>query len=138
MQLKNYVLQLSGICFFVFIAIVGLCNGLAATFGQYFDFSLVVMGIFAVINLQIYYFGLQTIQSKNKYLFTNITMGMTFVKILLSIAIIVVYKTKFHPIDNNYVYPFLLIYAVFTIFETIKLTQLTKTRSTISETQSKI
>jgi hypothetical protein len=129
MQLRTYVFQLLGLCIFLVIILLGLCKGFSNAFGQYFDFSLIVIAIFAFINLQIYYFGTITIRNKNKYLFTNITMGMTFVKILLSIAIIVVYKSKYYPPDTNYIVPFFLIYALFTIFETYKLSKLVQTRS---------
>ena len=56
--------------------------------------------------------------SKNKNAFTSVILMTTMAKMFLAILIIVIYVKVFEPDSRMFVFPFLGIYLIYTIFET--------------------
>ncbi len=76
------------------------------------------IAMFTVLSVLLYYFLRKSIFSPNKQLFLSITIANTLVKMVFSVGMLLIYKKINNPIDGDFVLPFLIIYLVFTIFET--------------------
>ena len=62
----------------------------------------------------------------NKQLFTRFILMSIGLKMLLTILLIAIYKLAFHPENNNFGIPFILIYLFFSICENYSLIKLSK------------
>jgi len=54
-------------------------------------------------------------------LFIQLVMIAVFLKMLVCLALVIGYKKGFHPADNSFIWPFLIIYVTSTIYEVIFL-----------------
>lgn len=54
-------------------------------------------------------------------LYIQLIMLAVFLKMLLCLALIIGYKKGFDPVDNSFIWPFLVIYLTSTIYEVIFL-----------------
>lgn len=105
-----------------FIAIIILIPILYLIDSSLFDagYSIALYGIamFTVLSILLYYFLRKSIFSPNKQLFLSITIANTLIKMVCSVGLLLIYKKIHNPIDGDFVLPFLIIYLVFTTFET--------------------
>jgi cytochrome c biogenesis protein CcdA len=124
--MSNYLLHLLGTSILALSITMGLVFGLPNSFGNHFNFTIVNIVIFILLSLQVQYLSNMMLKSNSKMLFSNFNFVMSFVKILLGLTIVIVYKVKFKPTDINYVIIFFILYMIFTVFEIYKLTQLAK------------
>ena len=76
-----------------------------------------------------YFIGHHSANSSNKNSFLQIVMATTFFKMILCAGLIVVYHKIVQPESKMYVVPFLLIYIIFTIFETYFMMKLSYVNS---------
>jgi hypothetical protein len=97
---------------------------LLARLRPFLDISIYAMLLFSTFALAIYFISMKFINHRNKFLFGNIILISTFVKILLSMATIFTYYYLKAPVSKLFVFPFLVVYLIFTIFETIFLVQI--------------
>ena len=65
-------------------------------------------------------------KSKDKFSFSRVTMANTFLKLFVLVLLVVIYKTKNDDKSIDFVWPFILCYVIFTIFETRFLMKLAK------------
>jgi hypothetical protein len=70
-----------------------------------------------------------SLKSTNKMAFIQVTMANVFLKIIGILVIVVVYYKIFKPDSKIIILPFLLIYAIFTIFETVFTYKIAKENS---------
>ena len=63
-------------------------------------------------------------------LFIQLIILAVFLKMLLCIALIVGYTNGFHPVDNTFIWPFLVIYLFSTIYEVIFLEKVGREKQT--------
>jgi hypothetical protein len=75
-----------------------------------------------------FYLGTKAAKSKNKYTFNNIIVGNMILKMFMCVLIVLVYKNAYEIQSRAFLFPFLIIYLSYTIFETYFLTKLAKTR----------
>lgn len=73
-------------------------------------FTLLSIGLFIALKI--------SVKSTNKQLFISYTLINMIVRMVMSIVLLLGYRELFKPIDGKFVLPFLLIYVLFTIFET--------------------
>ncbi len=59
--------------------------------------------------------------SKLTRLYIQLIMIAVFLKMLVCLALVVGYKKEFNPVDNSFIWPFLVIYLSSTIYEVIFL-----------------
>ncbi len=109
----------------VFIAVQLVISGLR----PFMDLSIYALLLFSLFALAIYFISIKFIYHSNKYLFGNIILISTFVKILLSMATIFTYYYFKSPESKLFILPFLVVYLIFTIFETIFLVQINTSES---------
>ncbi len=98
-------------------------------FSEGFVFSIVSLAFFALFSLGAYLLSVKAAMSKNKNMFISLVMAYTFVKLFLTLAIVLIYKKVADPEGMFFLIPFFIIYIVFTAFETFFLMNLTKIRA---------
>jgi len=80
-----------------------------------------LLGFFFLTAVALFGFGKKLIAAKNRNSFTLFVMGATFVKIFLSMGILVVYLKYAEPASKLFIMPFLGVYLIFAVFETLFL-----------------
>ena len=68
--------------------------------------------------------------SKLTRLYIQLVMIAVFMKMLVCLALIVGYKKGFEPVDNSFIWPFLIIYATSTVYEVIFLEKVGRQKKT--------
>lgn len=86
--------------------------------------SLIGLAFFIGLSTAMYYFGLSAARSENKHNFTNVVMGFTVVKMMISALVVLAYFKIAMPGDKLFILPFFGVYLIYTIFETYFMTRL--------------
>ncbi len=97
------------------------------TFVQYSSVTWWSLAMFIPLSIGMFFLGHKAANSENKFFFHNLIILTIFVKMFLSVIVLLMYKKIFHPETKNFTLPFFLVYFIFTIFETyfmVKLAQL--------------
>ncbi len=95
--------------------------------GKFTDFSLYAITAFFMLSYLMFYLGTKAAKSQNKYTFNNIIVGNMILKMFMCVVIVLVYKNIYEIQSRAFLFPFLIIYLSYTIFETYFLTKLAKT-----------
>ncbi|MBC6993996.1 hypothetical protein QWY85_08360 [Neolewinella lacunae] len=77
-----------------------------------------------VLSLVIFWLGKRTVRAENKYLFGNVFMGVTILKLVLCGGLIVGYILLAEPVNKYFVVPFFFTYLVYTALEMFFLVKL--------------
>ncbi|MEM7575742.1 MAG: hypothetical protein AAF433_22755 [Bacteroidota bacterium] len=88
--------------------------------------TVIAIVLFILLSLAMYYLGDRTAKATNRHLFTSVTMGFTFLKMMASAGLILVYALLFEPADKLFVLPFFLIYLLYSAFELIFMIKLAR------------
>lgn len=80
--------------------------------------------MFVVITLVMYYAGKRTADAENKFLFTNVFMGVTMLKFFLCGGTIAAYALLAAPENKLFVIPFFSSYLIYTALEIVFLLKL--------------
>ncbi len=77
-------------------------------------------------------FGAAKISARSSMakLYIQLIMLAVFLKMLLCLVLILGYQKIFHPLDNLFIWPFLIIYLTSTIYEVIFLEKVGRERQT--------
>jgi len=92
--------------------------------------SYMALGFMLAGTIILFFLGKKSLISQNKYSFIHLVIGSVFLKIVIAIAIIAVYSKLVHPTTKYFVVPFLCIYLIFSVFETIVLYKLALAKQT--------
>ena len=84
------------------------------------------LGFYFLTALLLFLVGKKLAVSENKNSFTLFIMGSVFVKMLLSMVVLVVYLKYAEPASKFFILPFLAVYLTFTVFETYFLMKISK------------
>ncbi len=76
-----------------------------------------------------YILGKKAITSTNKNDYTRMVLGLIFFKILLCIAIMVIYDSIYQPQGSHHIIYFIVLYILYSIFEYKILSQLSYQKS---------
>lgn len=87
-------------------------------YNKLLDFGLITASVFAFTCIPVYYLFSKLAVVPRKTIFVSATIGNMFFRILLSSIILILYYVSFNPSEGHFVVPFLLVYVIFTIFET--------------------
>ncbi len=93
----------------------------------HWKFSIGSMVLFALVCTGLFYAGISSAQSKNKFAFINLVSVSVFGKMVVALSALFVYKQVAVPTNEWFVGIFLLCYVVFTAFEVWFMTKLAKT-----------
>lgn len=84
-------------------------------------FTLGSMLLLFTLSVGLFFFGKRTVDSDNKFLFSNVFMGGTMVKFFACGGIIAAYIFLGEPQNKLFVVPFFTSYLVFTLLEVVAL-----------------
>jgi len=116
MNHRSFFIQLGIVSLGVIILIFAL--NLVPAFYTFQSLTWISFAFFFSLSVLMYFIGHSSANSSNKNSFLQIVMATTFLKMFLCIGLVIVYHTLAKPESNMFVVPFLLIYIIFTIFET--------------------
>lgn len=83
---------------------------------------------FIMLSAGMYFLSARAAVNSDKNLFLQQVLGTTFMKMLLCIVVIVGYFKLAEPPSKMYAIPFLIVYLIFTIFETYFMMKLSKVK----------
>jgi len=86
------------------------------------SFSIVTIVLFTGLSIFIFYTGNRLATSKNKYLYNNLIIINLILKILLSFVAVIIYIKLANPVNDWYLFLFILIYILFSSFEVYFMT----------------
>lgn len=116
--------------FFTLAAVVG---ALACHYLLPIDYAKWLTGgtilLFISFCLVLFYLGKRTARAENKFLFTNVFMGVTMVKLFLCVGLIAAYALLGSPANKLFVIPFFLSYTIYTALEITFLMKLARETS---------
>jgi hypothetical protein len=84
------------------------------------------LALFVNITFLMFFLGKKAVASPNKFLFSNVSMGFIFLKMVMSLMTVVAYKKMTHPASTLFIVPFFIVYLTFTIFETYLMLKMTQ------------
>ncbi len=87
-------------------------------FYSYKNLSFYSISMFSVMSVFLYIFLYKSLYIKDRQIFISVTMINMFLRMAGSVILLVIYKNVFHPPNNKFIISFLIIYVIFTIFET--------------------
>jgi hypothetical protein len=89
--------------------------------GSYLIFGFWCIAIFVLSSFPVVFFFMKIVRSPNKTLFISATVGNMLFKMILAFLMVFVFYKKSAPADGNFILYFLVVYVIFTIFETSML-----------------
>ena len=84
------------------------------------------MVMFTIYTIGLYFLSTLSVRSPNKGMFTAVHLGTIFFKMVLTIAIAMMYKKQFAPESRYDILPFILIYVAYTVYETYMMMKVSK------------
>ena len=124
MNSKQFYTQLGLVSTFVAVGLVLL--NLSEIFAIHQLFSWICWATYVAFCAALYSTSAKTIQSNDKTLFSKVFLVSIMVKMFLSLLLIIAYVLISQTKDKYFVFPFFLIYLVFTVFEVYFITKLAK------------
>ena len=99
-------------------------------FGAHQALYWAILGFYFLSAVLLFAVGKKLAASPNRNSFTLFIMGAVFIKMMLTMAVLVVYLKFAEPASKYFILPFLTVYLVFTVFETYFLMKIAKTQAT--------
>jgi hypothetical protein len=127
MNRRRFILQLGLITASVLVVLLFL--HIFQPFAAFKIISLITLVFFVLMSLSMYLLAAKAAVSKDKNAFTRLIMVFTFVKMLLTVILIILFQKLLKPENTLYLIPFFFIYIVFTVFETMFMTKLGKIKA---------
>ncbi len=125
MSIKDFLIQLSAVAALAAVLIF-LPGQVLTGWNTHRDFGWAMLLLFALLSAFLFFMGSITARSTNKSLFHGVVMGSVLVKLVLGLAALFIYSRKYFPINNLYIWIFLIVYIVFTVWEVKYMTRLAK------------
>lgn len=116
MDHRKFFTQLGFVSLGIIILIFAL--NLVPIFQTFQSLTWISFIFFLSLSVLMYFIGHTSANSSNKNSFLQIVMATTFLKMFLCVGLVIVYHMITKPESNMFVVPLLLIYIIFTIFET--------------------
>lgn len=121
-SIKTFYQQLSALSLAILASVFLL--GQQTQFATYVNISTVSLIFFIILSIIVFHLGLRLVKSRNKNDFSRLVLGFTGFKMMLSVALVFIYQSVMEPTNRWFVIPFLIIYVLYTIFETYFLMRL--------------
>lgn len=90
------------------------------------NFAYLGLGFFVLFSILIYHLGLKAAGHQNKNKFTSVVMSMIFLKLVFTLAIVLIYDKKIAPLRIEHIISFLISYLCFTFFEVYFMSKLAR------------
>lgn len=85
---------------------------------EYIDIAYYAIPSFALLSIVIYFLTEYLEQQANKGMLLNLVIINVMFKFLIAFGVVLIYYKLRSPSDGIFVLPFIIIYVIFTIFET--------------------
>jgi len=85
---------------------------------EYIDIAYYAIPSFTLLCVAIYFLTEYLEKQPNKGMLLNLVIMNVMFKFLIAIAVVMIYHKQREPEDGIFVLPFIIVYVVFTIFET--------------------
>lgn len=87
----------------------------------FLDHSILSLGFMIATTIVMYFLGKAALKSSNQYAFIQLVIASVLVKIVLALGLNMVYVKIVKPDYKYFILPFIIIYIIYTIFETYAL-----------------
>ena len=125
MQNRNYFFYLLLVSFISLILNYGVLNRIEPLKG-YENSGLLGIVCFFLVSFLIFRRAGKLFKKEDKSSFISWVMAGTLLKMILSVAVLILYALVYKPDDNYFIAPFFIYYFIFFIFETTILMKMTK------------
>ena len=88
---------------------------------QYTDLSVLSLCFMVITTITMYFLAQIALKSSNQYAFIQLVIASVLVKIILALALNMVYVKVMKPEGKYFILPFIIMYIIYTIFETYAL-----------------
>lgn len=95
---------------------------------EYIDIAYYAIPSFTLLSLIIYFLTEHLEKQANKSMLLNLVIINVMFKFLIAIGVVLIYHKLRNPEDGIFILPFIIIYVVFTIFETYFMSVQAKSR----------
>ncbi len=112
----------------IFAGLLAVVTGYFLPKSSYMDLSAFAIIFFVLLSLLVFQMGKRAATSSNKFQYVNLIISNMMLKMLMSFVIVLIYAQLKNPPDKLFVIPFLVIYLIFTAFETYFMTIQSKTK----------
>jgi len=126
MNTSRFFIFLALLTLFISLAIPGMNKLLSIQEDNLLSWWSVIF--FFLFNCGVFFLANKTIQSKDKNAFTRLIIGVMGVKMMLAVVLVFIYVKTMNPQSKYFIIPFILIYIIYTAFETYFMTKLSKTQ----------
>lgn len=123
--------------FWLYLIIISIFTGLGLylvhsyeLFAPHFSLSAILFALMFVTSVFLFYLGRKSSLSSNKYSFIRLVIISVMLKIVIVVGLIAVYVKTESPDNRFFVLPFIGVYIIFSIFETMVLYRLALNKST--------
>jgi|APTNR8051073442_1049403.scaffolds.fasta_scaffold00229_18 hypothetical protein len=122
MTARQFFIQLAAVAAFAAAALAALHQ--APVFAGHEWFSWGGWATFILLAVLSFYAGRRSALSANKNDFSSLVIGLSMGKMMAAALGVIVYAKAVQPQSKLFIVPFFIIYAIFTVYETIVLTKL--------------
>jgi len=126
MSSRDFFTQLTIISLFTAVILFFLHR--SEHFSPYQTLSYISLGGFILLTIGMYFMAHRAANGRDKNLFLQQVLGSTFLKMMITIMVIFAYQKFAEPPTKMYAIPFLIVYVIFTIFETYFMMKLSKVK----------
>ena len=126
--------------FWLLLFLISICTGLAIfgvhslpKFNEHLLITSLMFFLMMVITVVLFFLANRALQSSNPYSFIRLIIVSIMTKILLVLALIVVYIKLITPDNRLFVLPVLGVYLIYSIFETMVLYRIASTKTSMHE-----
>lgn len=125
MRLSTFLAYLVLVTSVAAVAVGGLMYLLPAA-SVHLYFAVGTAAAFLALCIALFFAGKRAARSSNKHSFTQLVIGSVFGKMLGSLAFLLIYREEAKPENAWYVGIFLILYALYMVFELWFMTRLAK------------
>ena len=119
MRPARFWIVLSGISLIVFTSLYWILQ--YPLFQAHIVLYTGMAALMIAFTIALYWGGILALRSSNRFSFIRLVMAGVFLKILFTMSLFTVYYKGVLPEGKFFVFPFLGIYVIYTIFETMAL-----------------
>lgn len=110
------------------VAVAMWAFGQSADTAPYTDIGWYAAVIFSVLSVAVYMLTNVIADTEKKSLFLQLIMMNMLFKLVLSVLIVFIYYKHMQPSDGIFVVPFIVVYVIFTVFETYFMNEQAKAK----------
>ncbi|MEM9885771.1 MAG: hypothetical protein AAF849_07760 [Bacteroidota bacterium] len=108
----------------LFAVLLAVVQQWIPAFAPYLSISWMTILCFTLLTIVMYFVSSNALKSGNNGRFMSLFMGFTMLKMLFAVCIIVLYHRFGNPATNLFVFPFFLLYLIYTFYEVWFMTKL--------------